>query len=214
MRAAATLLALTALTALAACTTIRRSTSMFPNRSLDWRQIATEDDQKRLRDWRTDFTAALDAARRAGHGADIEREGALLQPDAAVTGSALANGLYQCRVVKVGAKGLGDLPFAASGPLPCRLSQQGSAQQFALLGGVQRDLGRIFPADAVRQVFLGTLILPAERQAMQYGADENRDVAGYVERIGPERWRMVMPAPHFDALLEVVELTPLPGETG
>jgi hypothetical protein len=205
MRAAPILLGLLAL---AGCTTIRRSTTMFPNGSHDWRQVATEDDQKRLRDWRTDFTAALDAARRAGHGAEIDREGALLQPDAAQTGSVLAAGLYRCRVLKVGAKAPGDLPYAASGPLTCRVSQQGSIQRFAVVGGVQRELGRIFPADAVRQVFLGTLILPGESRAMQYGADENRDIAGYVERIGPQRWRLVMPAPHFDALLEVVELVP------
>ena len=210
MRAAPILLALTAL---AGCTTIRRSTTMFPNGSHDWRQVATDDDQKRLRDWRTDFTGALDSARRAGHGAEIDGEGALLQPDAAVTGTTPANGLYRCRVIKVGAKAPGDLPYAASGPLTCRVSQQGSAQGFAMLGGVQRELGRIYAGDALRQVFLGTLILPGESRAMQYGADEKRDVGGYVERIGPERWRLIMPAPHFDALLEVVELVPLSGET-
>ena len=41
--------------------------------------------------------------------------------------------------------------------------------------------------------------------------DKKRDMAGYVERIGPVRWRLVMPAPHFESLLDVIELTPLPG---
>jgi len=208
MRAAPVLLCLLAL---AGCTTIRRSTSMFPNRSHDWRQVATQDDEKRLRDWRKDFIAAVTAARAAGHGGEIDREGALLQSDAAVAGGALANGLYRCRLVRVGAKGPGDLAFAVRGPLTCRVSADGRLQSLVVLGGVQRELGLIFPADAIQQVFLGTLMLPGERRAMQYGADKNRDVAGYVERIGPARWRLVMPAPHFDSLLDVIELTPLPG---
>jgi hypothetical protein len=51
-------------------------------------------------------------------------------------------------------------------------------------------------------------MLPDESRAMQYGADENRDIAGYVERIGPGHWRLVMPAPHFASLLDVLELVP------
>ena len=39
-----------------------------------------------------------------------------------------------------------------------------------------------------------------------------RDVAGYVERIGPDRWRLVMPKPHFESQLDVMELVPLSKE--
>ena len=35
-----------------------------------------------------------------------------------------------------------------------------------------------------------------------------RDVAGYVERIGPSRWRLVMPQPHFESKVDVMELVP------
>ena len=57
-----------------------------------------------------------------------------------------------------------------------------SCSGFAKLGGSQRYVGLIFPGDAMRQVFLGTLVLGDETRAMQYGQDEDRDVAGYVER--------------------------------
>jgi hypothetical protein len=43
---------------------------------------------------------------------------------------------------------------------------------------------------------------------MQYGRDRERDVAGYVERIGPKRWRLLMPAPHFESRTDVMELVP------
>jgi hypothetical protein len=205
MRTAAILLGLLTLSG---CTTIERSTSMFPNRNRDWREVATQDDQKRLRDWRAGFVAAIADARTAGHGADIDREGELLQPDAAIANPALPNGLYKCRLIKVGAQSAVNMPFARSGPLACRVSQEGRIQQLVMLGGVQREIGLVFPADAIHQVFLGTLMLPGETRAMQYGADEKRDVAGYVERIGPHRWRLVMPAPHFDSMLAVLELVP------
>jgi hypothetical protein len=77
------------------------------------------------------------------------------------------------------------------------------------LGGVQRYVGVVFPNDAIREVFLGTLVLGDERRALQYGQDETRDVAGYVDRIGPNRWRLIMPKPHFESQVDVMELVPL-----
>ena len=76
------------------------------------------------------------------------------------------------------------------------IAQERDLQGFAKLTGSQRQVGLIFPGDALRQVFLGTLVLGDERAARQYGQDETRDVAGFVERIGPNRWRLVMPRPH------------------
>jgi Domain of unknown function (DUF4893) len=61
----------------------------------------------------------------------------------------------------------------------------------------------------MRQVFLGTLVLGDERRAMQYGRDQERDVAGFVERIGPNRWRMLLPRPHFESQIDVMELVPI-----
>jgi len=57
-------------------------------------------------------------------------------------------------------------------------------------------------------VFLGTLVFADEQRALQYGQDQQRDVAGYIERIGPNRWRLIMPAPHFESQLDVMELVP------
>ena len=57
-------------------------------------------------------------------------------------------------------------------------------------------------------LLLGTVVLGDERRAMQYGRDEERDVAGFVERIGPNRWRVLMPRPHFESKIDVLELVP------
>ena len=195
--------------AIGACSTIAQPTRMTAQSTLDWRAVASETDRERLRDWRKTFVGALGAARRAGHGAEIAREAALLEPDAALGGGAIPNGDYRCRVIKLGAKSEGMLDYVSYPPFTCRIRAEGRLQHFTKLTGSQRQVGLIFPGDDVRPVFLGTLALGDEPAALQYGQDETRNVAGFVERIGPNRWRLVMPRPHFESQLDVVELVPL-----
>src|SRR5437868_6981489 len=198
--------------ACSACELLGEPRGLMPRWTTAWREVATNDDRNRLRDWRTAFAGALDAARKAGHTAEIAREGALLDPDAALGGGPIPNGFYRCRVIKLGAKTPGMLDYVSYPPFACRIEQERDLQGFAKLTGSQRPVGLIFPGDVIRQVFLGTLVLGDEREAMQYGQDETRDLAGYVERIGPNRWRLVMPAPHFESQLDVMELVPLSKE--
>lgn len=193
---------------IAGCSTLEQPTRMVAQQTRDWRQVATPGDRERLREWRDAFADALAAAQRAGHAADIAGEGALLQPDSAIGGGPIPNGLYRCRVIKVGAKSEGLLNYVSYPAFSCRVSADGTLQSFTKLSGSQRHVGVIFPHDALRQVFLGTLALGDEQGALQYGQDETRNVAGFVERIGPHRWRLVLPRPHFESQLDVMELVP------
>ena len=192
-----------------ACAEIRPTSTVIPAPTRDWRAVATASDRERLRDWRDAFVDGLKAARAAGHGAAIAREGALLDPDAGLGGGPIPNGNYRCRVIKLGAKSPGLLDYVAYPAFACRVRQERDLQGFAKLSGSQRHIGLIFPGDAMRQVFLGTLVLGDEQRAMQYGRDEERDVAGFVERIGPNRWRMLLPRPHFESQIDVMELVPI-----
>ena len=196
-----TLLACAALT-IAACTTTQTTA---PTHS--WRQVVTEADRVRLRDWRTAFMRALEQARAGGNRAEVEREGKLLEPDAAL-GGPIPNGDYRCRAIKVGAKSEGLLNYIAYPPFRCRISQQGRVQHFDKLSGSQRPHGTIYPADQLRSVFLGTMVLGDETRAYQYGRDPERDLAGWVERIGDNRWRILFPYPHYESTLDVIELVP------
>ena len=193
--------------ALSGCSTLEQPTRMIAETTRDWRQVVTPTDRERLRGWRNAFAEALAAAQKAGHGDAIAREGALVQPDAAL-GGPIPNGLYSCRVIKLGARSEGLLNFIAYPPFSCRISADEQLQDFTKLTGSQRQVGLLFPGDAMRQVFLGTLALGDERGALQYGQDETRNVAGYVERIGPSRWRLIMPRPHFESIMDVMELVP------
>ncbi|HET7606021.1 MAG TPA: DUF4893 domain-containing protein [Sphingomicrobium sp.] len=203
-----TSLLLAAFLACSACSVIEQPSGLIPRWTSAWKEVATPKDRQRLADWRTTFVKALEAARKAGHTAEIAREGALLDPDAALGPPAVPNGLFSCRIIKIGAKGEGNLPYVAYPPFGCQVKADRGLQRFNKFGGSQRYVGLIFPGDAVRQIFLGTLVLGDETRALQYGQDELRDVAGYVERVGPNRWRLVMPKPHFESQLDVMELVP------
>jgi hypothetical protein len=195
------------------CEVIEQPAGLIPRWTTAYKQVISEDDRVRLRDWRKSFESALDAARKSGHGTDIAREGALLDPDSAVARPAIPNGMYACRVIKFGAQAPETREYLATPRFTCRVRAERNLQRLSKLSGDQRYVGLIFPGDAIRNVFLGTLILGDERRALQYGQDQKRDVAGYVERIGPSRWRLVMPQPHFESRLDVMELVPLSQDT-
>ena len=193
---------------LPACSVIEQPAAMIPRWTTAWRDASTADDEKRLREWRSSFVAALAAAKKAGHSTDIAREGPLLEPDSALGPPPIPNGTYRCRIIKLGAKTEGLLDYVAYPAFSCTVSAERGMQSFVKTSGSQRIVGLIFPGDALRQVLLGTLVLGDEQRAMQYGQDQTRDVAGYVERIGTNRWRLVMPQPHFESQLDVMELVP------
>ncbi len=203
------LLALTLLH-LSACSVLQPGGRAAVEPARTWREVATPTERERLRDWRDAFEQALAAARQGGHAADLARDGALLDPDAAIGGQ-IPNGRYRCRVIKLGAKSEGMLDYVAYPYFTCEIRAGNGVQHFTKLTGSQRQVGIIYPGDAMRQVFLGTLVLGDEPRALQYGIDETRDVAGYVERIGPARWRLLMPRPHFESQTDVMELVPLAG---
>ena len=195
---------------LTACAAVPRNHAAAIATSTEWRAVATSSDRERLRDWRTAFTRALEQARKAGHAAEIEREGRLLEPDAALGPVPIPNGDYRCRVIKVGAKSEGLLDYIAYPAFDCRVRQAGRLQSFTKLTGSQRHVGLLFPDSPLRQVFLGTLVLCDEGRAMEYGRDPDRDVAGWIARIDEKRWRLILPYPRYESTMDVVELIPVP----
>ena len=160
----------------------------------------------------------LAQARTGGHGAAIDAEGALLDPDAAGgvdsagadagAGGALPLGEYRCRTLKLGNAGGNGPAFVSYPSFACRVSITGQAVRFEKLGGSQRPVGRLFPGGLRRQVFLGTLVLGDEIRALGYGRDPQRDMIGVVERISPQKWRLILPYPRFESTLDVVEIVP------
>ncbi len=173
----------------------------------DWRTIATEDDRRRLREWRDAWQDALDDAQ-AAHGAEIAGQAALLEPDAALARPVPPAGDYDCRTIKLGTPSDDSLTYVAYPAFRCRISVENGTMRFTKLNGSQRPIGRLFNDNDRRLIFLGTMQLGDETRAYRYGLDRERDLAGVLERIGDGRWRLVFPYPHHESLLDVIELTP------
>jgi len=202
------------LAALAGCVAAQEATAgaaACPGLSAaaDWRMASTADDRRRLRGWRDAWSDALDQARSAGHATDVAAEGALLDPDAALRGPLPPPGDYDCRTIKLGSGSPGMLAWVAYPRFRCRIEAEADGTlRFAKLTGSQRPVGRIYADTERRGVFLGTLQLGDERRAYRYGDDRERDMIAAVERVGERRWRLAFPSPHFESLLDVIELTP------
>lgn len=175
----------------------------------DWHRVATTADRARLRTTRQAWIEALAKARAAGQGRAIAAQGALFDPDGVLIGAKPPPGDYRCRVFKLGAQRPGNRDFAAYPAFRCRIDTEGGMLSFYKIGGGQRPVGLVFDDGRYRQIFLGTLSFGDEGLPIDYGRDDNRDMAGIVERVGPRRWRMVLPYPHFESLLDVVELVPM-----
>jgi hypothetical protein len=76
--------------------------------------------------------------------------------------------------------------------------------------GSQRPAGRLWQDDDPnRLVFLGSLALGEDDAPLAYGDNPKRDMAGVFERVGPFRWRLVIPWPKSTSKLDVFELTPV-----
>ncbi|HEY6916275.1 MAG TPA: DUF4893 domain-containing protein [Allosphingosinicella sp.] len=174
-----------------------------------WRATATDDDHRRIRNWRTAWVQALAQAEAGGAGDAVKREGALLDPDAAIEWRDIPPGDYACRTLKVGNQGRGLLPYVAYPPFTCRIRTAGDDKlRFMKTSGSQRPIGTLYPDGNRRRVFLGTLQLGDEQRAFRYGQDQDRDMAGILERVDERRWRLVLPYPHFESTLDVIELVP------
>ncbi|MGZ8360715.1 MAG: DUF4893 domain-containing protein [Allosphingosinicella sp.] len=191
-----------------ACATPPREAQPCLVAANEWRSFATDEDRGRLRNWRDAWAEALVQARGAGHQAEIAAAGSLLEPDAALTEPLPPVGDYDCRTIKLGSPADDGLVFVAYPPFHCRIGRDGDQLTFTKLTGSQRQIGRLFGDESRRLVFLGTMQLGDERQSYQYGVDRDRNLVAVLERVGDRRWRLVFPYPHFESLLDVIELTP------
>ncbi len=175
----------------------------------DWRLAATEDDRVRLRGWRTAWVKGIAQARAGGSAAAVAALGSLADPDHSIAEPGLPDGDYRCRTIKLGSQGRALLTYVAYPYFRCRVADNGT--QLTKLDGSQRLSGRIFPDTDARSIFLGTLILGDEERSYAYGRDRARDMAGVLERIDAQHWRIAFPYPAYESVVDILELVPAGG---
>jgi hypothetical protein len=175
----------------------------------EWRTVASEGDLQRIERTSAAWAEALDEARRAGFTRAIEGEGPLLDPEASLPRPAPSPGSYRCRMIKLGTQG--KIPaFNAFKPFFCYVEVQDDQLNIVKQTGTQRPAGWLYEDDdKKRLVFLGTLALGTEEAPLPYGENPERDMAGVLERVGPFRYRLVIPWPRQESKLDIIELVPV-----
>ena len=174
-----------------------------------WKQVATAADEDRLGRLDAAWESALGDAAKVAAGL-IRKEGTLLKADAALPRPAPTPGSYNCRLIKLGKATSRGKAYESFKPFFCYVEVEGDLLTIVKQTGSQRPAGRLWDDDDPnRLVFLGSLALGEEDQPLAYGDNPRRDMAGVLQRIGPFRWRLVIPWPQSTSKLDVFELTPV-----
>jgi hypothetical protein len=180
-----------------------------PPKSDVWKALATAADKDRLQRLGLAWQEALDDAGKT-NAADLRREGKLLLPRSALPRPEPTPGSYNCRLIKLGKATPKSKPYENFKPFFCYVEVEDNLLTIVKQTGSQRPAGRLWEDDdPTRLVFLGSLALGNEDQPLAYGDDPRRDMAGVLERIGPFKWRLVIPWPQSTSKLDVFELTPV-----
>jgi len=180
-----------------------------PLKSDVWKRVATDADEDRIARLGLAWQEALAEARR-GYADDVRREGALLRPRASLPRPAPTPGSYNCRLIKLGKATAKSRAYESFKPFFCYVEVEGDLLTIVKQTGSQRPAGRLWEDDdPERLIFLGSLALGDEQQPLAYGDDPKRDMAGVLDRIGPFKWRLVIPWPQSTSKLDVFELTPV-----
>jgi Domain of unknown function (DUF4893) len=180
-----------------------------PLKSEAWKAVATVADKDRLARLGLAWQEGLDEASKT-NAADVRREGRLLLPRSALQRPEPTPGSYYCRLIKLGRATAKSKPYETFKPFFCYVEVEDDLLTIVKQTGSQRPAGRLWADDeATRLIFLGSLALGDETAPLAYGDDPKRDMAGVLERIGPFRWRLVIPWPQSTSKLDIFELTPV-----
>ena len=180
-----------------------------PSKADEWMGVATPQDESRIARLGLAWAEALEEAN-ARNRSDVQSEGKLLEPLAALPRPAPTPGSYHCRLIKLGRAEARGPAFEKFKPFFCYVQVEGDLLTIVKQTGSQRPAGRLWEDDRDdRLIFLGSLALGDEDQPMAYGDDPKRDMAGVFERFAPFRWRLVIPWPQSTSKLDVFELTPV-----
>lgn len=175
----------------------------------DWHEVASSADASRLgrldQAWRLGRAEAEDK----GFADEVEALGPLVDPNAGQAGRLQPPpGTYRCRSVKLGSNASGGLGYLEYPFFRCTVElTPGGDLVLTKTTGSQRTRGLLYPDSDRRLVYIGAQAWGADEAGWPaYGQMPERDQIGVFERIGSQRWRLVLPWPKQDSKLEILEL--------
>ncbi|MEJ6789703.1 DUF4893 domain-containing protein [Brevundimonas sp. BR2-1] len=175
----------------------------------DWRQVVSAADAANLgrldQAWRLGRAEAEDK----GFADKVEALGPLVDPNAGQTGRLQpAPGDYRCRTIKLGSNSPGGLGYLEYPWFRCTVElTPGGDLILTKTTGSQRTRGLLYPDTDNRLVFVGAQAWGMDETGFpRYGQQPIRDQVGVFQRIGSDRWRLVIPWPKVESKLEILEL--------
>ena len=175
----------------------------------DWRQVVSPADAANLGRLDQAWRLGRAEAEEAGFAQQVEALGPLVDPNAGQAGRLQpAPGTYRCRTINLGSKGEGGLAYLAYPYFRCTIElTPGGDLILTKTTGSQRTRGLLYPDTDRRLIFVGAEAWGMDETGWpDYGDQSIRDQVGVFERIGSDRWRLVLPWPKVDSKLEILEL--------
>lgn len=177
----------------------------------DWREVVSVEDAAALGRLDQAWRLARAEAEDKGFADEVEALGPLVDPNAGQPGRLQPPpGTYRCRAIKLGSNGPGGLGYLEYPFFRCTIElTPGGDLVLTKTTGSQRTRGLLYPDTDRRLVFVGAQAWGAdETDFPRYGDQRIRDQVGAFERIGSDRWRLLIPWPKVDSKLEILELVP------
>lgn len=175
----------------------------------DWHEVASSADASRLGRLDEAWRLARAEAEEKGFAAEVEALGPLVDPNAGQAGRLQPPpGAWRCRTIKLGSNSPGGLGYVEYPFFRCAIElTPGGDLILTKTSGSQRTRGQLYPDTDRRLVFVGAQAWGSEEAGYPtYGQMPERDQIGVLERIGSDRWRLVLPWPKQESKLEILEL--------
>lgn len=175
----------------------------------DWRKVVNAEDASRIGRLDQAWRLARAEAEDQGSADPVEALGPLVDPNAGQAGRLQpAPGAYRCRTFHMGSNSPGGPAFIPYGWFRCSVElTPGGDLILSKTTGSQRTRGLLYPNTDSRLVFVGAQAWGMDETGYPaYGQQHERDQVGVLERVGPQRWRMVVPWPRVESKLEILEL--------
>lgn len=175
----------------------------------DWHEVASSEDASRLGRLDQAWRLARAEAEDKGFADEVEALGPLVDPNAGQAGRLQPPpGAYRCRTIKLGSSSPGGLGYVDYPFFRCTVElTPGGDLILTKTTGSQRTRGLLYPDTDRRLVFIGAQAWGMDETGYPaYGDQPVRDQVGVFERIGAQRWRLVIPWPKVESKLEILEL--------
>lgn len=204
---------------LSGCTTVttdqKVKTAIPLAQHSEWRTLVSNEDEERIDHLGEAWRSLLNGVP-ARYQSLVRNEAELLAPDSARDHPTPPPGSYNCRLVKLTtptatSTKAREAPVRTFPQFFCYIRGEGANElSFTKQTGTELPRGWLHRDGDRRLILVGARQREAGGNSLAYGTEPDRDVVGIVERIGPFRWRLVLPWRTSSAGLDIYELTPVP----